>query len=142
MSFEIVTYEPRFLDAILALCEEAESFPTFAADRERAGRALQAPGAVALVAARDGELVGFAHAISDRAFQAFLSLLLVHPRARRQGIGRRLVTEALDRCGAVRLDLLSYEEADPLYASFEHERFADVSAFRLRGPGSATNSIG
>lgn len=142
VSFEIEPYEPRFLDAILALCEEAGAFATFAADRDRAGRALGAPGTVALVAAGDGELVGFAHAITDGAFQAFLSLLLVDPRARRRGIGSRLLAETLARSGAVRLDLLSYEDADPLYASFEHERFGGVSAFRLRGPGSTTDSIG
>ena len=31
------------------------------------------------VALRDGELVGFSHALTDGAFQAFLSLILVHP---------------------------------------------------------------
>jgi GNAT superfamily N-acetyltransferase len=141
MGIEISPYERGNLGAIVSLCEEAGAFPSFASDPERAGRALEAPGAVALVASCDGELVGFAHAITDGAFQAFLSLLLVHPRARRQGIGRWLLAEALTRSGAVRLDLLSYEEADSLYASVEHERFADASAFRIRGPGSTTRSI-
>lgn len=131
MSVEIAAYESQHLDPILALCEEARVFSSFACDRERAGRALEGPGAIALVALRDGELVGFAHTITDSAFQAFLSLLLVQPGARREGIGRRLVAETVARCGAARLDLLSYEEADALYASFPHQRFAAASAFRL-----------
>jgi GNAT superfamily N-acetyltransferase len=138
---EIVPYQRAHLEAILALAEGAEFSSSFVADPERAHRALSAPGAIALVALHAGEPIGFAHAITDGAFQAFLSLLLVHPRARRQGIGRWLLAEALTRSGAVRLDLLSYEEADSLYASVEHERFADASAFRIRGPGSTTRSI-
>jgi GNAT superfamily N-acetyltransferase len=134
VSLEIVPYERRHLEAVIALCEEAEAFASFAADPERAGRALAGPGAVALLALRDGQLVGFAHAVTDGAFQAFLSLLLVRPEARRCGIGKRLVEEVLARSGAARVDLLAYEEADSLYGSFPHERFAGVSAFRLR-PG-------
>jgi len=94
---------------VIALCEWAAAFPTLAADRRRASRALEGPGAVALLALLDGNLVGFAHAITDGASQAYLALLLVDPAARRKGIGRRLVA-----------------------ASFPHDRFAGVSAFRLR----------
>jgi ribosomal protein S18 acetylase RimI-like enzyme len=129
---EVVVYRRPHLDAVIALCEEARVFEAFSSDRERAGRALEGPGALSLVALRnEDEVVGFSHAITDGAFQAYLSLLLVRPGARRQGIGRRLVAETLARCGAARLELISYEEADPLYASFPHERFAGVSAFRL-----------
>ncbi|HEY1355721.1 MAG TPA: GNAT family N-acetyltransferase [Solirubrobacterales bacterium] len=129
---EIVPYERRHLDAVIALCEEAEAFEAFSSDPDRAARALEGPGAIALVALRGGELVGFAHALTDGAFQAFLSLLLVDPGARRAGIGRRLVAEVIARSGAVRVDLLAYEEAEALYASFPHERFSEVSGFRLR----------
>jgi GNAT superfamily N-acetyltransferase len=132
VSLEIVPYERRHLDAVIALCREAEVFEGFSSDPERAGRALAAPGAVAVVALCDAEPVGFAHAISDGAFQAFLSLLLVRPEARRNGIGRRLVAEVIARSGAARVDLLAYEEAEALYATFPHERFSGVSGFRIR----------
>jgi GNAT superfamily N-acetyltransferase len=139
VSVAVVPYEHVHLDSILTLCREAGAFSSFASDRDRAGRALHGPGAIALVALRDGELVGFSHALTDGAFQAFLSLLLVHPSSRRKGIGRRLVGETLARCDAARLDLLSYEDAGPLYASFPHERFEDVSGFRIRpAPPSRT----
>ncbi len=132
MRSEVIPYERRHLEAVIELCEEAEAFATFASDPERAGRALAGPGAIAVVALREGELAGFAHAITDGAFQAFLSLLLVAPGARREGIGRQLVAEVLARSGAVRVDLLAYQEAEALYASFAHERFAEVAGFRLR----------
>lgn len=132
MDLEIRPYERRHLDPILELCEAADAFASFASDRDRAAVALEAPGAVALVAERDGGVIGFSHALTDGAFQAFLSLLLVDRAERRQGIGRRLLAETLSRCEAKRFDLLSYEEASPLYASFPHERFVGVVGFRLR----------
>jgi GNAT superfamily N-acetyltransferase len=135
MRSDVIPYEQRHLEAVIGLCEDAKAFASFASEPERAGRALAGPGAIALVAVREGELVGFAHAITDGAFQAFLSLLLVRPDVRREGIGTRLVAEVLARSGAVRVDLLAYEEAEALYASFAHERFAEVSAFRLRPSG-------
>ncbi len=132
MSLEIVPYESRHLGAVIDLCRQAGVFEAFSSDPDRAGRALGGAGVVAVVAIRDRELVGFAHALTDGAFQAFLSLLLVRPDARRIGIGRRLVAEVISRSGAVRVDLLAYEEAEALYASFPHERFSEVSGFRLR----------
>jgi GNAT superfamily N-acetyltransferase len=62
-------------------------------------------------------------------------MVLVRPDLRRRGIGRRLVAEVLARSGAVRLDLLAYEDAAPLYASFSHERFTGSAGFRL-SPGN------
>jgi ribosomal protein S18 acetylase RimI-like enzyme len=131
MSQEVLGYRPDHLDAILALCRATTSFPSFSSDRERAGRALAAPGALALVAVRDGALIGFAHAITDGSFQAYLSMVLVDPDQRRQGVGRMLVAEVLTRSGAARLDLLSSEEAGSLYESFPHQRFPGAAAFRL-----------
>jgi GNAT superfamily N-acetyltransferase len=117
---EIVAYQRAHLEPILALAAGAEFSSSLLADAERAHRALSAPGAVALVAVEADEPLGFAHTISDSAFQAYLVLLVVAPAARRRGVGRALVEETLRRCGAIRLDLISTEEAEPFYRGFDH----------------------
>jgi ribosomal protein S18 acetylase RimI-like enzyme len=49
------------------------------------------------VAAFDGEaLVGFARAISDGAFNAYVSTVAVAPAYQRQGIGRELVKRLIE----------------------------------------------
>jgi len=117
---EIVPYERAHLDTILAIAEGAEFSSTFTADPERAHRALSAPGAVGLVALESGEPIGFSHTVTDGAFQAYLPLLLVAPGARGRGVGRALVDETIGRCGAIRLDLISTEDAEPFYRGFDH----------------------
>ena len=117
---EIVSYQRAHLDQILALAEGAEFSSSFCADSERAHRALSAPGAVGLVALESGEPIGFSHTVTDGAFQAYLALLLVAPGARGRGVGRALVEATIDRCGAIRIDLISTEDAEPFYRGFHH----------------------
>jgi len=50
---EIVRYDPRHLDAVVALCK-AEGWTTFAGNHQRAGRAMTGPGVTALVAVERG----------------------------------------------------------------------------------------
>ncbi|HTT95110.1 MAG TPA: GNAT family N-acetyltransferase [Solirubrobacterales bacterium] len=145
---EIVPYEPRFLDALLRLCR-SEGWTTFAADPERAGRAMTNPGVTALVAVepegaagrgraaearegadggRAGRPVGFAQAVGDGCFGGYLCMLLVEPQARGRGIGRALVERTLAESGVLRLDLLSSDRAMSLYERFPHNR---IPGFRL-----------
>jgi GNAT superfamily N-acetyltransferase len=136
---EIVAYERAHLEAILALAEGATFSSALVADAERADRALRAPGAVALVAVEAGEALGFAHTITDGAFQAYLALLLVAPGARRRGVGRALVEETVDRCGAIRLDLISTEETEPFYRGFAHGGpWAGYRLYPDGAPGAAS----
>jgi GNAT superfamily N-acetyltransferase len=116
---EIVPYQRPHLEAILALADGV-AFESLVADPDRAHRAMTAPGAVALVALEDGEPIGFAHTITDGAIQAYLGMLLVAPAAQRGGVGRALAEESLARSGAVRMDLISTEEAEPFYRSLPH----------------------
>jgi ribosomal protein S18 acetylase RimI-like enzyme len=133
MTMEIVAYEPRFLDALLSLCRQ-EGWISFAANPERAGRAMTGPGVTALVAverpAGDGEerALGFAQAVGDGAFGGYLCMLLVDPEARGRGIGKALVERTLVESGVLRLDLLSSERAMPLYERFPHNK---IPGFRL-----------
>ena len=130
---EIVRYEPRHLDALLALCR-TEGWISFAGNPDRAGRAMTGPGVTALVAveraAGGGEerAVGFSQAVGDGAFGGYLCMLLVDPAARGRGIGKALVEATLVESGVLRLDLLSSERAMSLYERFPHNK---IPGFRI-----------
>jgi ribosomal protein S18 acetylase RimI-like enzyme len=118
----IVDFAPKHLEQVLRLCER-EGWTTFAQDQKITLRALLAPGVVALVATQArGEVIGFAYALSDGAIQAYLSCLVVAEGARRRGVGRGLLEQALARSGARRIDLLSAEQSAAFYESFPHQR--------------------
>jgi ribosomal protein S18 acetylase RimI-like enzyme len=130
----IVTYEPRHLDGVLALCK-AEGWISFAGNPERAGRAMTGPGVTALVALDDEagpgdeeRVLGFAQAVGDGCFGGYLAMLLVDDAARGRGIGKALVERTLVDSGVLRLDLLSSEGAMSLYERFPHIR---IPGFRL-----------
>jgi GNAT superfamily N-acetyltransferase len=131
---EIVAYRPRHLDPILAMCR-ADGWISFAGNRERAERAMSAPGVTALVAI-DGEpgpgdeerVLGFAQAVGDGCFGGYLAMLLVREGWRGEGIGRALIERTLVESGVLRLDLLSSEGATSLYERFPHNR---TPGFRL-----------
>jgi predicted N-acetyltransferase YhbS len=53
--------------------------------------------AMSIVAVDDGDVVGFARALSDEAFAVYIADVLVRPARQRQGIGRALVETILDR---------------------------------------------
>jgi ribosomal protein S18 acetylase RimI-like enzyme len=124
---EIVAYEPKFLDHLLALCK-AEGWTSFAANRTRAGRAMTGPGVTALVAVEGERALGFAQAVGDGCFGGYLCMLLVDEEARGRGIGKALIERTLVESGVLRLDLLSSDGAISLYERFPHIR---VPGFRL-----------
>lgn len=104
----------------------AENWRSYAADEGRTWAALNAPGSLALVAHRDGGVVGIAQTLADGHIQAFLTVLLVAATERRAGTGRALIEECLRLTPGVRLDLISL--ADDFYRALG---FQAVSAFRL-----------
>ncbi|GAA3590487.1 GNAT family N-acetyltransferase [Kribbella ginsengisoli] len=117
----ITTYTRDHLAGIVALCE-AENWPSFGADPDRAHAVLTAPG-VTTVVALDGDLViGFAYALSDGHVAAYLSMMAVHERYRRKGIGRDLIDYVFPLTGAQRMDLVT-GDAGAFYRSFEHRTF-------------------
>jgi ribosomal protein S18 acetylase RimI-like enzyme len=122
-------YAEGDLPEIIALCV-AEGWPSYPEDPARAHRALTAPSATAVVAVDDDRIVGFAHMLSDGEIQAFLSNIAVASTHRRRGIARRLIAEALDRAGGLRVDLIT-EAADAFYESLQHKR---SSGYRIYPP--------
>jgi ribosomal protein S18 acetylase RimI-like enzyme len=133
----VVPFEPKHLEAILALCSD-EGWTSFVADRDRTLRVLTAAGVTAVVAIENDEVLGFAYVQSDGAIQAHLSLIAVSRAHRRRGIGRRLIREAFARCGAERIDLVSTEGNDAFYESFTHRRFPGYRIYpgESGGPGN------
>jgi ribosomal protein S18 acetylase RimI-like enzyme len=116
---EVRLFAPSDLDGVLRLCV-AEGWPSFPSDPDRALRVLAAPGVTTVVAIDDGLVVGFAELFSDGELQAYLSNVAVDATRRGEGVGRRLVTEALQRAGGERIDLLSEDSSADFYRAFPH----------------------
>ncbi len=53
-------------------------------------------GDLAIGAWDDHQLIGFARAVSDQHFRAYIEDVMVHPAYRRHGIGHRLLAQLLD----------------------------------------------
>jgi GNAT superfamily N-acetyltransferase len=120
MSF--ARYERAHLLGIVALCE-AEGWPSFPDDHERAHAVLTAPGVTSVVAlGDDSEVVAFAYLLSDGHIQAYLAELVVHADHRRKGIARALLEYAMPLTGAQRIDLVT-DTAEAFYASLPHHTF-------------------
>jgi ribosomal protein S18 acetylase RimI-like enzyme len=124
---EIVAYEPHYLDPVIDLCR-AEGWSAVSGNRERAARAMSAPGVTAMVAVDEERVLGFSQAVGDGALSGYLVMLLVADDARGRGIGKALIERTLVESGVLRLDLLSSEGAMALYERFPHVR---MPGFRL-----------
>lgn len=105
----IEPFAPAHMEGLIALFA-AEGWSEYADDVERTHRALSAPGATTLVAGAGGRLVGAIQVQSDGFIQAHLSLLLIDQEWRGRGLGSRLLRDALDRAGGVRLDIRTRTE--------------------------------
>ena len=123
---EIRRFADADLDEVLRLCR-TEGYPTHAEDPARALRALTAPGVTTVVADTGSALAGFAQMQSDGEIQAHLSLIVVDPTQRRQGIARSMIETAFRLTGALRIDLVT-DSADDFYRALPHIR---MSGYRL-----------
>jgi ribosomal protein S18 acetylase RimI-like enzyme len=83
-------------------------------DPERFARMVQ--GSMYAVSALDGEtLVGFVRAISDGAFNGYVSTVAVLPAYQRRGIGRELIRRLLDGRDQIQFVLHADPPVHPFY---------------------------
>jgi hypothetical protein len=86
----VAVFEAAHLDGVLSLCR-AEGWPTLPADPDGALRVLPALGTVTVMAlSTDGEVVGFAHALSN-GLTAYLAELVVAVEHRGRGVARSVI---------------------------------------------------
>lgn len=97
-------------------------------------RAALAGSSLVVAARRDGRLVGLARAISDGATICYVQDLLVHPDARRSGVGRALMLAVLERYAGLRQKVLLTDDERGQRAFYEALGFQET---RDRGAGSA-----
>ena len=121
------------MDQIFTLYRLAGWWPE-EADLQLVGRMIS--GSHCFLTAMDGPcLVGMGRAISDRANDAYLQDLTVHPDYRRQGIGTCLVKTLLARLSADGLPwigLIAERNASPFYSPFGFEPMADSTPMLLK----------
>jgi ribosomal protein S18 acetylase RimI-like enzyme len=98
----------------LATLFDAVGWQRRTADRTRLAQLVD--GSLWVVSAWDGDqLVGFARAISDGAFNAYISTVAVLPSHQKQGIGRELVRRLMEDRDGIQFVLHANERAYPFY---------------------------
>lgn len=105
------------LDQLTALFN-AVGWERRTADRERLAQLVR--GSRYVITAWDGDrLVGFARAISDGAFNAYISTVAVLPDYQKRGIGRELVQRLLADRDGIQFVLHANERAYPFYLQLD-----------------------
>ena len=120
------------LDQLAALFN-AVGWERRTADRDRLAQLVC--GSLYVVSAWDGDqLTGFARAISDGAFNAYVSTVAVLPAYQKRGIGRALIRRLLDGRDHLQFVLHANESAYPFYLhlGLGFEPFERVLALRRK----------
>lgn len=122
-------YSENDLDQVMDLCAH-EGWPSYADDPIRVHSVFTAPGVVSVVGESSGDVISFAYCQTDGAIQAHLSLIVVRPSHRREGVARGLLTFAFDYLGAGRLDLIT-DAAEDFYRSLPHKEYFGFRIYSL-----------
>ena len=98
----------------LATLFDAVGWQRRTGDRSRLSQLVG--GSLWVVSAWEGEmLVGFARAISDGAFNAYISTVAVLPAYQKRGVGRELVRRLVENRDGIQFVLHANERAYPFY---------------------------
>jgi len=118
---------PELLDQIIGLYRIAGWWPEEEADPLLVARMMK--GSHCFITALDGQrLVGMGRVISDRANDAYIQDLTVHPDYRHLGIGTSLVNSLLGRLKTDDLPwigLIAERNTFPFYVRFGFEKMPD-----------------
>lgn len=109
----------------LADLYDAVGWVAYTRDLPSLERAVQGSSHV-VTAREDGRLVGLARVVSDGATIAYLQDVLVRPELQGQGVGKRLVTEALAPFAAVRQHVLLTDDEPGQRAFYQSLGFAEI----------------
>ncbi len=126
--------QPELLDQIITLYRRAGWWPEEDADPLLVARIIK--GSHCFLAALDGHrLAGMGRVISDRASDAYIQDLTVHPDYRRRGIGACLVNTLLKRLqadGIPWIGLIAERNSFPFYIPFGFEKMPDSTPMLFR----------
>jgi GNAT superfamily N-acetyltransferase len=125
---EILTYPREYLDPIIRMCEGI-SFATSLSDPDRADRVSRS------WLSRKMSSSASPTRSPTASLQAYLSMLPVSPAHQRRGIASALIEATMERSDAIRLDLASSEEAEPLYRTFSSRRLPGYRLYVGGEPG-------
>lgn len=104
---------------------DAVEWSAYTKDPERLLRAMH--GSLRVVTARlDGELLGLARVVGDGETIIYLQDILVQPKAQRTGLGRLLMTAALEPYGSVRQKVLLTDDEPRQRAFYEASGFTEI----------------
>lgn len=119
--------QPDLLEQIISLYRTAGWWPEEKEDPVLVARIIK--GSHCFLTALDGQrLAGMGRAISDRASDAYIQDLTVHPDYRHQGIGTTLLTALLRRLetdGLAWIGLIAERNSFPFYLPFGFEKMPD-----------------
>ena len=117
----------ELLNQIINLYRSAGWWPEFEADTFLVARMIA--GSHCFLTAMDGQrLVGMGRVISDRANDAYIQDVTVHPDCRNQGIGAGLLNELLARIksdGLPWIGLIAERNTFPFYVQLGFEKMPD-----------------
>lgn len=118
MSDVEITDDPGRIDIDLLQRELAASYWTPGIPRAVVEAAIA--GSECFSAHRDGQMIGFARLVTDRATFGYLADVIVVDRHRGDGVGKALVAAVLDRADSYRLRkvALSTRDAHGVYRPF------------------------